>query len=91
MRHSSAAIIGQHNIFAQFGVTAPIAQALRSLEAATDSYASTLQGIAPSQANDIANSKAQLDIALSNAISTYEQICIPSPLYPTLQPICVGL
>jgi hypothetical protein len=81
----------KHDIFAQFGSTAPIASALRQLEDTFDSYAAALAGVATSQANNITSSQQQADASLGNAISLYEQICIPTPLYPTLKPICVSL
>jgi hypothetical protein len=81
----------KHDIFAQFGVTAPITNALRQLEDTADSYAFTLAGVAPSQANEITSSQQQLDTSLGNSISLYQQLCIPSPLYPTLKPICISL
>jgi hypothetical protein len=85
------ALTGAHIIFAQYGATAPIASALRALESALDHFSGTLTQIAPSQVGDIDASQSQADSATGNAITTYDQLCIPSPLYPTLPPICVGL
>ncbi len=81
----------KHDIFAQFGVTPPITSTLRQLEDVVDSYASTLGQVAASQASNIRSIQNQLDTSLGNTISLYEQLCIPSPLYPTLKPICVSL
>lgn len=84
-------LTGKHPIFAQFGATAPIASSLRALEAALDSYTYALISVAPSQQGAITTSKDSVDSSLSNAITRYDQICIPTPLYPTLMPICVGI
>ncbi len=81
----------KHPIFAQFGVTPPITSTLRQLEDVVDSYAFALGQVATSQANNIASTQGQLDTSLGNTISLYEQLCIPSPLYPTLKPICISL
>lgn len=84
--------IGQkHDIFAQFLLTAPIAGQLRNLEGAVDTYASMLSDLAPSQAGKIVSIQDRIDNALARVISQYEQICIPSPLYPVIPPICVSV
>lgn len=83
-------LTGKHAIFAQFGATAPIASSLRALEAALDSYTYALISAATSQQGAITNSKDSIDSSLGDAITRYGQICIPSPLYPNLMPICVG-
>jgi hypothetical protein len=82
-------LVRDHAIFAQYGVTAPVAGSLRTLEATLDSYTSALLAVAPSQQRAITDDQGSVDVSLGNAITVYEQICIPSPLYPTLQPICV--
>jgi hypothetical protein len=84
-------LTGKHPIFAQYGFTAPIASSLRNLEAAFDSYAFALLTVAPSQQGPITDDQNSVDTSLGNATTTYEQLCIPSPLYPTIQPICVAL
>lgn len=84
-------LIGHHPDFAQFGLTAPIAASLRTLEATFDSYSFALLTVAPSQQGSITSDQNSVEVSLGNAITTYEQICIPSPLYPTLKPICVAL
>lgn len=85
------ALVRVHKTFAQFGLTAPIASALRSFESAFDFFSSALAQLAPSQAGDLTAGQSQVDSATENAVSTYSQICIPSPLYPIVQPICVSL
>ncbi len=83
-------LIGKHSIFAQFSLTAPIATSLRSLETSFDSYTYALIGAAsPSQQGAITNGKDSVDNSLGNAITLFGQICIPSPLYPTVSPVCV--
>jgi hypothetical protein len=83
-------ISSKHNIFAQYGVTAPIASGLRQFEGAFDQYAYTLADVATSQAGSISSSQNQVDTALGNAINLYQQLCIPSPLYPTIMPVCIS-
>jgi hypothetical protein len=90
-RQLLSTLTGKHSIFAQFGVTAPITSSLRSLEAALDSATFALISVAPSQQGAITNGKDSVDTALGSAIAVYGEICIPSPLYPTVQPVCVGL
>ncbi|KAF7359741.1 hypothetical protein MVEN_00698800 [Mycena venus] len=93
-----ATVIGKHSIFAQFQVTAPIAAVLRSLEAAIDSLAFALIDLIPQQARraiepqlgTVSSDQAALDTAVGNTISTYAQVCIPSPLYPIVLPVCTS-
>jgi len=89
-QHMLSILTGKHPIFAQYGVTAPIASSLRSLEAALDSYTYALIAVAPQQ-GAITNGKDSVDSSLGNVITLYGQLCIPSPLYPTIMPVCVGL
>jgi hypothetical protein len=84
-------VIGKHSIFAQFGVTAPIAGVLRTLEATIDSFLFAMINLIPSQSSGVESDQSGLDQTVGTAISTYEELCIPSPLYPTLQPVCVQL
>ncbi|KAJ7642453.1 hypothetical protein DFH06DRAFT_1427924 [Mycena polygramma] len=84
-------IIGKHSILAQFALTAPIAAILRSLEAVIDSFAFALIALIPTRSGSVNTSKATLGAAVSETITLYGQLCIPSPLYPVIQPICIGL
>lgn len=84
-------LIGKHLVFAQFGVAAPISSALRSLEGSFDSEAFALLAVAPTQRDTITNAQNTVDASLGDAITVYEQLCIPSPLYPAIQPVCVAL
>lgn len=84
-------LVRDHPIFAQYGLTAPIAGSLRTLESAFDSYAPALAAVAPSQQGAITDDQNSIDTSLGDAVTTYSQICIPTPLYPTLQPICISL
>jgi hypothetical protein len=86
-----SALTGDHSFFAQLVVTAPIASSLRALEAALDAYAYAFLAVAPSPQGAIAGSQSSIGSSLGNAIGVYGQICIPSPLYPTVQPVCVGV
>ncbi|KAJ7870919.1 hypothetical protein B0H14DRAFT_3439728 [Mycena olivaceomarginata] len=82
-------VIGKHTIFAQFGLTAPITAVLRSLEAGIDSFAFALIDMIPTKEADVTADKNMLDGSVGNTISLYEQFCLPSPLYPSLPPVCV--
>ena len=44
----------------------------------------------PGRQADVQTDKDQLDESVGNSITTYEQICIPSPLYPAVPPVCVS-
>ncbi|KAF8258933.1 hypothetical protein EI94DRAFT_1814282 [Lactarius quietus] len=84
-------VIGKHGIMAQFGLTAPIATVLKSLEATIDSFANAMIAMLPTcNTASVQTDQSNLDGSVGNAISTYEQFCIPSPLYPTIQPICLS-
>lgn len=84
-------LIGKHSIFAQFGVTAPINGALRNLEASVDSYTFALLDVAPTQRSAITDDKNGMNTSVGNASSVYSQLCIPSPLYPVVPPVCVAV
>jgi hypothetical protein len=84
-------LVGDHPIFAQYGATAPIAYSLQALEGSFDSYTFALLAVAPSQQGAITNDQNSVETSLGNAITIYNQLCIPSPLYPSLKPICVAL
>ncbi|KAJ7196436.1 hypothetical protein GGX14DRAFT_575002 [Mycena pura] len=86
-----ATVIGQHSIFSQFGLTAPITAILRDLEAGIDSFAFAMIDLIPTKSSDVTDDRNQLDTSVGNTISQYEQLCIPSPLYPELLPICIAL
>ncbi|KAJ7196433.1 hypothetical protein GGX14DRAFT_575000 [Mycena pura] len=86
-----ATVIGKHSIFSQFGVTAPITAIPRSHEAVIDSFAFAMIDLIPTRSSDVKNDKNQLDTSVGNTISLYEQLCIPSLLYPALLPICIAL
>jgi hypothetical protein len=90
-RQMLSTLTGKHAIFAQYGVTAPVASSLRALEAALDSYTFALIAAAPSQQGAITNGKDSADSSLGNAITLYGQLCIPSPLYPAVPPVCASL
>lgn len=86
-----AALVQDHSAFAQFGQTLPLAAALQSLETSVDLYATTLAAtVAPSQAATIQGAVTQVNSLLSNTVNVYQQVCIPSPLYPIVKPLCFG-
>ncbi|KAF3922927.1 hypothetical protein ABW20_dc0101043 [Dactylellina cionopaga] len=92
-KHSQllAAINIKHKIFAQFLRTPPIAASLRSLEGALDSFGLSLVNLLPTKAAEVTVGNNQLQGLVGNDIDTYQQTCVPSPLYPTVQPICTSL
>ncbi|KAF7328461.1 hypothetical protein MSAN_02482600 [Mycena sanguinolenta] len=95
-----ATVIGncKCSIFAQFQVTAPIAAVLRSLEAAIDSFAFALIHVIPQEARwaiepqlgTISSDQSALDTAVRNTITVYEEVCVPSALYPIILPVCTS-
>ncbi|KAJ7101765.1 hypothetical protein C8R44DRAFT_747208 [Mycena epipterygia] len=86
-----ATVFGKHSIAAQFGLTAPIAEVLQLLEAAIDSLAYALILFIPCAKDTVVMGQTQLDASVQTSITLYQQICIPSLLYPYLPPICVAL
>ncbi|KIM37066.1 hypothetical protein M413DRAFT_423909 [Hebeloma cylindrosporum] len=84
-------VIGKQTIFAQFGLTGPIAEVLRRLEARIDSFSSSMTDLVPTRKDEVASAKASLDSSVRNAYTKYEEICIPSPLYPAVPPVCASL
>jgi len=45
----------------------------------------------PTEDDMVKEGKGKLDRSVAKDITEYEKICIPSPAYPIVQPICVGL
>jgi len=45
----------------------------------------------PTRTGDVTGDKNSLDESVTNTITAYSQICIPSPLYPAVMPICLSL
>ncbi|KAJ7717776.1 hypothetical protein B0H16DRAFT_1700837 [Mycena metata] len=87
-----ATVIGKHAIFVQFGTTAPVAAVLRTLEATIDSFAFAMINLIPCGADSVRTTRmVTLDTSVANSITLYAQFCIPSPLYPTVIPVCVDL
>ncbi|KAH9172541.1 hypothetical protein EDB89DRAFT_2069621 [Lactarius sanguifluus] len=84
-------VIGKHSIFAQFGVTAPITGILRELEAAIDKFALSMINLISCAKDSVTKDQDDLDKSVGDTIKRYQQICIPVPLYPILQPICLPL
>ncbi|KAJ7096011.1 hypothetical protein C8R43DRAFT_264475 [Mycena crocata] len=84
-------LLNKHAIFAQFGQAASISAVLRSVEAVVDSFAFALAGVLPSQATAVQGGHQALQTLIENAIKQYNELCIPSVLYPQLQPVCAGL
>ncbi|KAL7282947.1 hypothetical protein ACG7TL_002365 [Trametes sanguinea] len=65
------AVIGKHSLAAQFFFTAPIAAALRSLEAIIDAFATALIALIPTQAPQANAQFTSLSDTLNLAITTY--------------------
>lgn len=55
------------------------------------SFAFSLIDLIPTRQSDVTSGQDQLDTAVTNTINLYEQICIPSLLFPTIMPICIAL
>lgn len=86
------AMVHKHSVLAQFGATAPVSASLRSLEAAVDGYAAALaDAVGSSEQVTVKGQTSDLDTALVNTITIYDQVCIPSLLYPTILPVCAAL
>ncbi|KAK6529086.1 hypothetical protein TWF694_004304 [Orbilia ellipsospora] len=90
VQESMRTLLGKHSIFAQFGVTAPIAAVLRSYEEATDDFVAALVELVPSNADTISQGGSALSTVVGTVITQYQEVCIPSPLYPILMPICTS-
>ncbi|KAF7332844.1 UVI-1 protein [Mycena venus] len=84
-------VIGKHSIFAQFGLAAPIAAILRSLESIIDTFAFALIAMIPTKTASVEAGKNALDTSVKNTIELYTQLCLPSPLYPLIPPVCITL
>ncbi|KAJ7717774.1 hypothetical protein B0H16DRAFT_1610200 [Mycena metata] len=85
------AVLSTTVFLAQFGVAQPFAAVLRTLEGAIDAFAFGAIAMLPSCANQVTQQQAGLDTSVASAISQYEEICVPSPLYPTVMPVCIGV
>lgn len=55
------------------------------------SFASAMIDLIPTRETDVSTDKNSLDSSVGNTITVYEQICVPSILYPLLMPICISL
>ena len=42
----------------------------------------------PGREPDVQTDKDDLDESVGDSITTYEQICVPSPFYPRVLPVC---
>ncbi|KAJ7182507.1 hypothetical protein C8R43DRAFT_1228911 [Mycena crocata] len=81
-------VIGKHSIFAQFGLTAPIAAVLRTLEGGIDAFAFALIALIPCEKLTVQQGQNELDVSVKASIEIYIQICTPSLFYPKVLPIC---
>ncbi|EPS44062.1 hypothetical protein H072_1915 [Dactylellina haptotyla CBS 200.50] len=86
-----SSLISKHMIFVQFGVGRPILGALLRLKESVDTFAKSLAVLAPAIQDDVHAGGESIITIIDSAITTYEQLCIPSPLYPTIQPVCVSV
>ncbi|KAH9059468.1 hypothetical protein EDB83DRAFT_934143 [Lactarius deliciosus] len=82
-------VIGKHSFFAQFGVTAPILAALRSLEVVIDKFADSMIILISCANGPVTKDQDDLDKSVGDTINQYKKFCLPSPLYPLIQPICL--
>jgi len=70
-------VIGQHGFFAYCGFTAPVAAVLRILETTIDNFAFAMINLIPTQTSMVMSGQVTLDASCSQAIATYNQICLP--------------
>lgn len=82
-------VIGKHSFFAQFGVTAPILGALNALEAIIDKFAISMINLISCASGPVTKDQDDLDKSVGDTINQYQKLCIPSPLYPIVPPVCV--
>jgi len=61
-----------------------------SINTPCKSFAFAMIDMIPTRQNDVQSDKDQLDQSVGNSISKYEQLCVPSPLYPSRPPICAS-
>ncbi|KAM5541752.1 hypothetical protein V8D89_004481 [Ganoderma adspersum] len=64
-------IIGKHSLAAQFFLTAPIAAALRALEAVVDTFAFDLIALIPTQSGPALTQISSLNVTFTDCITTY--------------------
>ncbi|KAF3922989.1 hypothetical protein ABW20_dc0103100 [Dactylellina cionopaga] len=81
-------IFDKHVVFAQYSATYPIRSALLNLEGALNSFTHTLVSLIPTKQGDVMIGQNHLSAAVTKDIDQYSQLCIPSPLYPTVKPVC---
>jgi hypothetical protein len=54
-------------------------------------FAFAMINLIPTKQGDVTADKNSLDASVVKTVTLYKQLCIPSPLYPTLPAICIGL
>lgn len=57
--------------------------------ASYQSFAFSMINLIPTRTADVTTDKNTLDDSVGNTISVYDQFCLPSPLYPTVLPVCL--
>ncbi|PIL26708.1 hypothetical protein GSI_11187 [Ganoderma sinense ZZ0214-1] len=65
-------VIGKHSLAAMFGLTAPIAAALRALEAVVDTFAFALINLIPTESGPATEQVNALSVTFANATTTYD-------------------
>ena len=55
------------------------------------SFAFAMIDLIPCGAGSVTNDKNGLDTSVGNSITLYTQLCVASPLYPAVLPVCVVL
>ncbi|PIL27576.1 hypothetical protein GSI_10727 [Ganoderma sinense ZZ0214-1] len=65
-------VIGKHSLAAMFGATAPIAAALRALEAVVDTFAFDLIALIPTESDPATAQVDALSVTFTNATTTYD-------------------
>ncbi|KAM5533879.1 hypothetical protein V8D89_012419 [Ganoderma adspersum] len=65
-------VIGKHSLAAMFALTAPIAAALRALEAVVDTFAFDLIALIPTESGPANTQVSALSVTFTDAITTYD-------------------
>ncbi|KAN0129042.1 hypothetical protein V8E53_013192 [Lactarius tabidus] len=90
-------LVEDHQIFAQFllavDLSGEFVTPLEDLKAAFDLFAAALTNLLSNcnYAATLNQLQEDFDGSVSDAISTYQQICTPSLLYPSVLPECISL
>lgn len=89
-------LVEKHPIFAEFLLAVDLAgefvTPLEDLKGAFDLFAAALANLLSNcdYTSILQELQDDFDGSVSDAISTYQQICVPSPLWPSVPPLCAS-